>query len=104
MATVTDRVSAAWKAPNRGFALNLVVESMAAEGISRAALDEALGRLLDAARAAGADDETEEIILGVGDRLHGWCQPSRRITTRPAEQPTPPPSSVQRQETPAPTN
>jgi hypothetical protein len=64
--------------------LSAARESSAAEGVTLDALDDALGRLLDDVRAAGADDETEEIINNVGDRLHGWCHESRHIQTRPA--------------------
>jgi hypothetical protein len=84
MATPFDRVKAAWESADRNAALNRVVETMAAEGVALDALDDALGRLLDDVRAAGADDDTEEIINNVGDRLHGWCHVSGHIKTRPA--------------------
>ncbi len=61
---------------------------MAAEGVTRDSLDDALGKLLDEIRAAGADDETEEIINNVGDRLHGWCALNGHIKTWPAKVPT----------------
>ena len=67
--------------------LNGVVEMMALEGVGRDELDNALGLLLDEVRAAGADDETEEIINNVGDRLHGWCHSSRQIKTTTATLP-----------------
>jgi hypothetical protein len=79
MATPHERLKAAWESPNRAPELNRVVEVMAAEGVTRAALDDALGQLLDDVRAAGADEDTEEIINCVGDRLHGWCHVSRHI-------------------------
>jgi hypothetical protein len=46
------------------------------------ALDSALETLLLAVRKAGAEDETEEIIYGVWDRLTGWWRASRRIEPR----------------------
>jgi hypothetical protein len=94
MATPYERVKAAWDSGDRRAALNLAVEEMAAEGVTRDALDEALGRLLDEVRAAGADEDTEEIINGVGDRLHGWCHESRHIKARPAVQPAAPPPAA----------
>lgn len=81
MATTHEQVRAAWESADRVGQLNRVVEGLAAEGVGRDALDDALGRLLDEVRAAGADDATEEIINSVGDRLHGWCYESRHITT-----------------------
>lgn len=90
MSTAYERVKAAWESDDRSAALNRVVETMAAEGVTRDTLDAALGQLLDEVRAAGADDETEEIINGVGDRLHGWCHASRHISTRTAASSRPP--------------
>ncbi|HEY2784715.1 MAG TPA: hypothetical protein VGJ05_07030 [Fimbriiglobus sp.] len=84
MPTPYDRLKLAWVATDRRTALNRTVEEMAAEGVNRVDLDAALGRLLDDVRAAGADDETEEEITGIGDRLHGWVVESRRIRTKPA--------------------
>lgn len=81
MATPFDRVKAAWDSPDRAPELNRVVETMAAEGVTRDELDDALGTLLDEVRAAGADDDTEEIINNVGDRLHGWCHADWHIKT-----------------------
>lgn len=78
MATSFERMQAAWESPERRVQLNCVVETMATEGATRDELDDALGRLLDEVRARGADD-TEEIIMSVGDRLHGWCHPSGQI-------------------------
>ncbi|VTR90898.1 unnamed protein product [Gemmata massiliana] len=88
MATPFERVKAAWGLSNRESELNRVVEAMASEGVTRDELDNALGQLLDEVRDAGADDETEEIINNVGDRLHGWCHESRRISAETSAQPT----------------
>ena len=88
MATPFDRVKTAWGSPDRKGALNRVVEAMATEGITRDQLDDALGLLLDEIRAAGADDETEEIINNVGDRLHGWCHQNYHIAARESVLPT----------------
>ena len=81
MATAYERVKSAWESSDRPGELNRVVETMAAEGMTRDALDDALGQLLEEIRAAGADDDTEEIINCVGDRLYGWCSVSRHIQT-----------------------
>lgn len=80
MATTLERIQAAWATGNR-LALHREVEQLAAEGLSRQALEETLEALLRQVRSSGADDETEEIINGVWDRLTGWCNASRQITT-----------------------
>jgi len=97
MASPFERVKTAWYSPDRERELNSLVEQMAAEGVTRGELDAALGQLLEEVRAAGADEVTEEIILFVCDRLHGWCMPAYHITTRsspdargPDITPTPP--------------
>jgi hypothetical protein len=80
MATLLERVQAAW-ATGDPLALHREVEQLAAEGHSRQALENALEALLLAVRTAGDDDEKEEIINGVWDRLTGWCHASRHIGT-----------------------
>jgi hypothetical protein len=82
MATPFERVTVAWDSSDRTGALNRVVEVMAAEGVTRDELDDALRTLLLQVRAAGADDDTEEIINCVADRLHGWCHASWHIHAR----------------------
>jgi hypothetical protein len=81
MTTPLERVQAAW-ATGDPLALHRAVEQMAAEGHSRQALEEALEALLLEVRTAGADDDTEEIINGVWDRLTGWCHADRHIGTQ----------------------
>ena len=80
MATLLERVQAAW-ATGDPLVLHREVEHLAAEGHSRQALEDALEALLRAVREAGADDDTEEIVNGVWDRLTGWCHPARHIET-----------------------
>jgi hypothetical protein len=80
MATPLERVQAAW-ATGDPLALHRETEKLAAEGQPRQALEDALEALLDKVRTAGADDDTEEIINGVWDRLTGWCHPGRHIRT-----------------------
>ena len=84
MSTPYARVSAAWETGDR-LALHRAVERLAAEGYPQDALEGALKQLLLEVRAGGADDETEEIINGVWDRLTGWCDPDYQITTRSAD-------------------
>ena len=79
-----ERMKSAWDSANRTLALNSAVEVMAAEGVHLEALNDALLRLLLEIRSAGADDETEEIVNEVADRLHGWCHVSGRIETQSA--------------------
>lgn len=82
MATPFQRMKSAWDSADRQAELNRVVESMAAEGVTLEVLDEVLTVLLMEVRAAGADDDTEEIINCVSDRLHGWCHESGHIKTQ----------------------
>lgn len=89
MATLQERIQAAWDTGDP-LALHREVEQLVAEGHSTQALEDALEALLLAIRAAGASDDTEEIINGVWDRLTGWCHPSRRLETpaRPQKGPS----------------
>ena len=76
-----ERLKEAWDtgAPH---ALDRVAEQLAREGVAESAILDELMRLLLEVRAAGADDETEERIHGVMDRLTGWCHESNHIRTR----------------------
>jgi hypothetical protein len=85
MATPLERVQAAW-ATGDPLALHRDVEQMAAEGYSQQVLEDALEALLREARSNGADDETEEIINDVWDRLTGWCHESCSISTLPRKE------------------
>ena len=76
-----DALRQAWQSQDREAALTRAVEQLAADGVSRDALDDCLGRLLDEVRAAGGDEDAEETIAGVGDRLHGWCLAANGIRT-----------------------
>lgn len=80
MATLGERVQAAW-ATGDPLALHREVEQLAAERHSQQALEDALEALLLAIREAGADDNAEETVNGVWDRLTGWCHPARHIET-----------------------
>jgi hypothetical protein len=84
MTTPLDRMRTAWKTDGR-LALHRETEALAEEGTSQQVLEAAVDTLLSEARAAGADDETEEEILGVGDRLSGWCHASRKIVSRESQ-------------------
>lgn len=61
--------------------LHTTAERLAAEGHEETAILDALEKLLLEVRKAGADDETEERIMGVMDRLSGWCYESGHIRT-----------------------
>jgi len=89
MPTVFETIRQAWQSGNRDATLPTAVEQLAADGVSRATLDEALGVLLDEVRAVGGDEAAEEIIAGVGDRLHGWCLPTNAILTADTRRPVP---------------
>lgn len=82
MATILERVQSAWHSDNR-LTLHGEVERLAAEGHSRQALEDALEALLLQLRSDGADDDTEEIVHGVWDRLTGWCREDRQIEAVP---------------------
>ncbi|HET6576575.1 MAG TPA: hypothetical protein VFG68_23455 [Fimbriiglobus sp.] len=81
MATPRERIQAAWATGER-LELHRAVEQLAAEGYSQQVLEDALESLLLEVRAAGADDDTEEVIMGVWDRLTGWCHESGHIKTQ----------------------
>ncbi len=87
MPTPYDRLKEAWDsgAPH---ALDRVAEQLAGEGVAESAILDELTRLLLEVRASGADDETEERIHGVMDRLTGWCHESNHIKTRRATLPS----------------
>ena len=76
--TVADRVRAAWESATPQ-ALDRAAESLARDGVPEAIILAAVDSLLADVRAAGADEETEEAIHGVMDRLSGWCHPSGHI-------------------------
>src|SRR5438876_332228 len=83
MGTPLERVRTAWRTGDP-WALHREVEQLAAEGYSQQQLEDALESLLLDVRAAGADDDTEEVINSVWDRLTGWCHVSRHIQVRSA--------------------
>lgn len=62
--------------------LNDEVERLASDGHSRQSLEEALKSLFLSVRAIGDDEESDEKISGVWDRLTGWRHKSRRVETR----------------------
>ncbi len=88
MATPLERIQAAWRTGDP-WALHREVEALAADGCCGDQIEQAIEVLLLEVRAAGADEDTEEIINSVGDRLHGWCHESYHIKTRPADPPLP---------------
>ncbi len=80
MAFAVERVKLAW-ASGEAMALHREVEQLAADGHSRQELEGALEELLRELRSAGVDEDSEEIVNGVWDRLTGWCHSSQHITT-----------------------
>lgn len=78
MATILERIQTAW-ATGAPLALDRVVEQLASEGHSQTTLEAALETLLQQVRAAGGDENAEEIINRVWDRLTGWCHASGQI-------------------------
>lgn len=78
MATPLESVQAVW-ATGDPLALHREVEQLADQGHSRQVLEDALEALLLSIRSAGANDEIEEIINGVWDRLTGRCHDSNHV-------------------------
>ena len=78
MSDLAAEVRAAW---SRGGAaeLHAAAERLAAGGHGRAAILAALEGVLCDVRAAGGGDAAEEGVMGVIDRLTGWCHPAGRI-------------------------
>lgn len=87
MSTIYDRLRVAWDT-GVPLALDHAAEQLAHEGVAESALVDEMMRLLLEVRAAGADEETEERIHGVMDRLTGWCHESNHIKTKRTEVPT----------------
>ncbi len=78
MATLFDQMKR-WDlgAPS---ALDREAEDVARHGIAEPDIYDTLEQLLTA-RDAGVDEETEEQIHGVMDRLTGWCHAANQIQT-----------------------
>ena len=75
-----EQMRRAWETGER-LALDRVAEQLAGQGVDESVIFEALKALLLEERAAGADDETEDRISDVMDRLTGWCHVSNHIKT-----------------------
>jgi hypothetical protein len=86
MTPLDERINAAWRSggPQE---LHRAAEQLAAQGHEESAIYDALERLLLEVRAAGADDETEDRITDVMERLTDWCHESNRIKTRRTDPP-----------------
>jgi len=80
MTTLLERVQAAWTTGDP-MALHRIVEQLAGQGYSRQSLEDSLEALFLSVRAAGSEDDSEEILNGVRDRLTGWCHMSNHIET-----------------------
>ena len=80
MTVIDTRIRDAW---NTGDPMtrHRAAERLAGEGHEESAILDALNTLLLEVRAAGADDDTEEPIMNVMDRLAGWCHVSSHIRT-----------------------
>lgn len=87
MTPIETPIRDAWNAGDP-MALHRTVELLANEGNEESAIYDVLEKLLLDVRAAGADDATEERIMGVMDRLTGWCHASNHIRTKRNSLPT----------------
>jgi hypothetical protein len=81
MTSLDDRIADAWQSDETN-ALDQVAIEWAAAGRNKTPLYDALERLLQAQRDAGASEVLEERILGVMDRLTGWSNGSKFIQTQ----------------------
>jgi hypothetical protein len=81
MTTIDTRIREAWNTGDP-MSLHAAAEQLASEGNEESAIYDALERLLLEVRDADADDNTEERIMGVMDRLSGWCHESGHIRTK----------------------
>jgi hypothetical protein len=86
MTPTYTRIREAWNASDPT-ALHRAAEQLAGEGHAESMILQSLESLLLDVRAAGADDDTEEQIMGVMDRLAGWCHVSHHIRTKQPERP-----------------
>lgn len=82
MTFVEQRILDSWNDADRVRRMNRTVEELAAEGVTRNELDEALGTLLNRLYDEKADEDTIDFVYGIGDRLHGWCLPECHIHSR----------------------
>lgn len=73
--SLLHRMRMAWGSPGRVKEMNQGIKEMMEEGVAVAKINDALWELLEEVRAAGADEDTEEIILKIGDQLQAK-QPS----------------------------
>lgn len=87
MTAIDTRMRDAWNSGDP-MALHHTAEQLATEGKTESAILDSLEKLLLDVRAAGADDDKEERIMGVMDRLTGWCHESGHIRTKPSDLPT----------------
>ena len=85
MATLYERMKRAWDSgtPN---ALDREAEGMARHGFAETEIYDALEQLLLTVRNMGVDEETEERIHGVMDRLTGWGHSANQIRTAQGSQ------------------
>lgn len=100
MTSLDARIRDAWNSGDP-MALHHAAEQLAAEGYKESVILDSLEKLLLEVRGAGADDDTEERIMGVMDRLVGWCHESNHIRTRRLEPPPVPPTPTVDQPVPS---
>jgi hypothetical protein len=87
--TMTERILAAFRVGDRGEALSRLVNELAAEGHSKAAIMSAIDSTREQMLRSEAWLETDEdLYVDVMDGLTGWCHPSGWLL--PDQEPLPP--------------
>jgi hypothetical protein len=66
-------------APNPGTAMRSLVLDLAKQGHSRAAICDALEKLVLSLREHAGNEAAEDVVLDTLDALTGFCHPSARL-------------------------
>ena len=79
MARIRDLAEAALSSEQPAQNLESLVRDLFAKGETREAIEDELDAVVVALREAGADEQTEEVVLEILDRLRGWSGPDARM-------------------------
>jgi hypothetical protein len=76
-----DRFNQAMESERGGEELGRTIFTLAQEGYTKEAINDAMDKLLDQVREkhGGAESAEEDIVLEVMDALVGWCHPKARL-------------------------
>jgi hypothetical protein len=80
MARIREVAEAALRTEQPAVSLETVVRDLIASGQKHEAIGSELDALVASLRERGGDETAEEeVVLGVLDRLRGWCAPDARL-------------------------